>query len=185
MNERKLLVYSSIFLALVWIVVVATHKHSDCYSLNVKNQFTYGREDAPFHMILFEEFACPACGLFYRDDLPVIEKEYVEGGRLKVTIIPLAFLEASLDACRLALYIKEEMPSQMKQFYDSFFALPQKMPPFSLTNDATFSDAIEHNLSLAKKIYPGDIHLPIVLVNGKLIKNADATTISKAIDEAL
>ena len=49
----------------------------------------------------------------------------------------------------------------------------------------SFENAIEHNLSLAKKIYPGDIKVPIVLVKGKLVKNADKTTISRAIDEGL
>jgi protein-disulfide isomerase len=159
-------------------------------------------------MILFEEFACPVCRDLHKEVLPKIEKEYVEKNLVKLTIIPLAFLDDSITACTLTLCIQKVAPLALKAFYDFTAQLPyedlisfsfrdfvsafiendKNLPaPQILKNlrEISFTDEIEKNLELATKIYPGDIHVPIVLINGKLIKDASFKSISKAIHEAL
>ncbi len=208
MTEKRVLLFSLPFLLLIWIILANTHKRPTTFSLNVENQFTYGKSDAPVHMILFEEFSCPLCQTLHKEALPFIENNYVESGKLKITIIPLAFLDDSVPACTLSLCIQKIALTHMKSFHDFLFELPEEdLISFSFRDfvsayiethktlpapqilkclrEDTFDDAIEHNLSLAKKIYPKDIRVPIVLINGNLIKNADKTSISKAIDEAL
>ena len=208
MSEKKLITLSSLFLILVFSVLLLFHNRPKTYTLNVENQFTYGKINAPVHMILFEEFACPACQTLNTDVLPHIEKEFLSSGKIKITIVPLAFLEDSLPACTLTLCIQKMAQDHMKPFYDFLFKLPKDdLITFSFRDfvsayieedsalpapqilqalrEDSFADAIEYNIALAKKIYPGDLHLPIILINGKLIKNADLKIITKAINEAL
>jgi protein-disulfide isomerase len=208
MTEKRLLFFSSIFLLFICVVVAITHKPASTFSLNVENQHTYGKIDAPVHMILFEEFSCSLCQALHKEALPFIESNYVETGKLKITIIPLAFLENSIPACTLSLCVQKLAPPHIKSFQDFLFNLKQEdLISFSYRDfvsayiesnknlpapqilkclrEESFEKAIEHNLSLAKKIYPGDLRVPIVLINGKLIKNADKKNIMKAIDEKL
>ncbi len=208
MNEKKFLLTSLLLLGIVWITLVKTHELPDSFSIDVKNQFTFGNKDAPVHMILFEEFACPMCRNLHTDILPFIEKNYVEKNQVKITIIPLAFLDDSIAACTLSLCIQKIAPLELKAFYDftahlsyedlisfsfrdfvsAFIETHKNLPaPQILKNlrESSFEDELKKNLELANKIYPGDKHVPIVLINGKLIKNASLKSISKAIDEAL
>ena len=208
MSDKKLLIFSSIFLVLGWFTVAKIYERPSTFQLDVSEQFTYGKEDAPVHMILFEEFACPMCGALNREALPMIEEKYVETGKVKVTVIPIAFLDASLPACTLALCVHKIAMPHIKPFYEFLFQLsPDDLTTFSFrdflsgyleTNGAlpapqiiqhlretSFEKEIEHNLSLVKKIYPGNIHLPLVLINGKVIVHPDKQSLSKAIDEAL
>ena len=208
MTEKRALLLSSFFLLIMWIILVLVHVQPSTFNLNVQEQYTYGKTDAPVHMILFEEFSCPLCQLLHKEALPFIEDNYVSKGKLKITIIPLAFLDDSLPACTLSLCIQKIALSHIKTFQDFLFKLPQEdLISFSFRDfvsayienhrtlpapqilkclrEESFETEIERNLDLARKIYPGDLRVPIVLINGKLIKNADKTTLTKAIDEAL
>lgn len=207
MSEKKILLISTFLLSLIWIILVKTHELPTSFSIDVKNQFTFGTEKAPIHMIVFEEFACPLCRNLHKEVLPFIEKTYIEKKRVKLTIIPLAFLDDSVTACTLSLCIQKIAPSALKAFYDFAANLPyEDLISFSfrdfvsafIENDknlpapqilkklreSSFEEELSKNLELANTIYPGDIHVPIVLINGKLIKEASLETILKAIDEA-
>jgi protein-disulfide isomerase len=208
MNEKKLLILSSVFFAAIWVLILIIKSPNTTFSIDTEDQFTYGNSEAPVHMIIFEEFSCPLCRMLYIESLPFIEEKYVETGKVKVTIIPTAFLADSMAACTLSVCIQKLAPSEMKAFYDFLFHLPETdLISFSFrdfvssyleTNKAlpaprilkelreeTFEAPLERNLALARQVYPGDIHVPIVLINGKLITKPDQKTISKAIDEAL
>lgn len=164
--------------------------------LRTDDPFTYGNPDAPIHIIVMEEFACSFCKTLCTEVLPTIEKNYVEKGLVKITLIPLAFLDESLPACTLALCTQKIAPDHLKSFYPFLFLedpltlYKQTHPDFpsdeiqSHLND-DFSDIIEHNLNLARSIYPNDIHVPIVLLNGKLIQDADLNTLPQEIDRFL
>ena len=204
MNEQRLLVLSSLILLFFSFIVVHTHHPIEHFTINTENQFTYGNPDAPIHMIILEEFACPQCQLFHQKELPTIEKEFVETGKMRVTIIPLAFLDASLPACNLILALHTLYPDALKPFYEFLFKLPQETllsqssrTLLSLFDNPELPQAkilqylrttnldpqIDHNLSLAEQIYKGSIHVPIILINGKLIPNNKPLT--KAIYETL
>ncbi len=208
MNEKKLLLLSSLFFAAVWTFLLMIKSPNTTFSIDTQDQFTYGRDEAPVHMILFEEFSCPLCRIFYTNSLPALEKNYVETGKVKITIIPTAFLADSIAACTLSLCIQRLAPNEIKSFYDFVFHLPDSdIISFSFRDfvsnyletsktlpaprilkelrEDDFKEKIERNLALARQIYPGDIHVPIVLINGKLVAKPEYKTISKAIDEAL
>ncbi|MEK6576743.1 MAG: DsbA family protein [Nitrospirota bacterium] len=52
-----------------------------------------GKKDAPLTLIEFSDFQCPFCARFSIETLPLLKKEYIETGRLKLVFrdFPLGF----------------------------------------------------------------------------------------------
>ena len=176
---RILLIASAILFALLfWGIVRYTPKAPRAVTaLPTEKHFhiQYGNPLAKTDLTIFDEFACAHCQIFHRTVMPIIDRDYVDKGLVCVTLIPTAFLEESAAAWE-ALYRTKE-----KALYDTFMQTSLEelaaMPPLPE------SAAREHNIALAKQIYPHDILLPIVLVNNQLIPNTASLT--KAIDATL
>ncbi len=63
-----------------------------------------GNENAPVTIHLYEDFQCPACGIFARETLPDVVERYVEPGEVKIVSETLAFLGPdSVPAARAAI----------------------------------------------------------------------------------
>jgi len=45
---------------------------------------TLGSEDAPITILEFSSLGCPHCAAFHRDTLPMVKKDYVDTGRVKI-----------------------------------------------------------------------------------------------------
>lgn len=63
-----------------------------------------GDPAAPVHLIEFADFACTTCGQFARETLPLLEREYIATGRLRVSFVPfnLGFFKPGRLAARAA-----------------------------------------------------------------------------------
>lgn len=59
-----------------------------------------GMDSAPITIIEFADFACSACGLFARESMPILEKNHVETGRVRVKYVPfiLGTFPRAMDA---------------------------------------------------------------------------------------
>jgi protein-disulfide isomerase len=208
MNERKLLVLTSIILSLLVFFTVLYIPNQTKINLNTDDHYTYGNPKAKSHLILFEEFACSSCKEFNQETLLKLEEKYLRQGHLKITIIPLAFLDDSLSACAIAISIKKLSSEHMKPFINFIFSLNDEILAKStfrdllslyLKNDPTlpapkilkslaeqdYEKEINRNLKLAQDIYKGDVRVPIVILNGKLQSNKNFEALCKEIDETL
>jgi protein-disulfide isomerase len=66
-----------------------------------------GSEGARVVMIEFSDYQCPFCGRFYRDTLPLVDKEYIQAGKVKYVfnnlplddLHPAAFKAAQAVEC--------------------------------------------------------------------------------------
>jgi protein-disulfide isomerase len=60
---------------------------------DIKNDPFMGSADAPLVLVEFSDYECPFCGMFFRDTLPHIKKEYIDTGKLKYVFkdFPLDF----------------------------------------------------------------------------------------------
>ncbi|WP_179429379.1 DsbA family protein [Spelaeicoccus albus] len=47
------------------------------------DRLALGRADAPVVMIEYADYRCPFCGLFSRDTLPKLKKEYIDTGKVR------------------------------------------------------------------------------------------------------
>ena len=48
----------------------------------------YGK-DAPMQMYLFTSFTCPHCATFHKQVFPAVKKEYVDTGKVQLTVVDL------------------------------------------------------------------------------------------------
>lgn len=63
-----------------------------------------GKTDAPVVLVQWTDFRCPYCGVFSRDTLPTLMKEYVDTGKVRIEINAVNFFgEQSEDAAVAAL----------------------------------------------------------------------------------
>ena len=63
-----------------------------------------GNPEAPITIIEFADFACSACGLFARESMPVLERDWVAPGRAKLKYVPfiLGMFPRAVDGARAA-----------------------------------------------------------------------------------
>ncbi len=63
-----------------------------------------GSENAPITIIEFGDFACSACGLFARESMPIIQRDWVAKGRVRIKYIPfiIGMFPRAEDAARAA-----------------------------------------------------------------------------------
>jgi len=54
---------------------------------DLRSARTMGRADAPVTMYIISDFECPFCGDFARTRFPIIEREYVATGKIKVVFV--------------------------------------------------------------------------------------------------
>lgn len=63
-----------------------------------------GDAEAPIVIVEFADFACSACGLFARETLPALHRDWVASGRARVKYIPfiLGIFPRAMDAAEAA-----------------------------------------------------------------------------------
>jgi len=87
------------------LVAVAPAAAQDSKPIDVANLgFDRGNPNAPITIIEFADFACSACGLFARETMPTLEREWIANGRARIKYIPfiLGTFPRALDAARSA-----------------------------------------------------------------------------------
>ncbi len=75
--------------------------------LSLRGAPLQGASAARVAMIIYSDFQCPYCAAFARESLPVIQKDYVQTGRLQLAFInmplsaihPLAIATAEIGVC--------------------------------------------------------------------------------------
>lgn len=63
-----------------------------------------GDRDAPITIIEFADFACSACGLFARETMPMIQRDWIATGKAKMKYIPfiLGIFPRAMEGARAA-----------------------------------------------------------------------------------
>jgi len=80
-----------------------------------------GSVDAPVVMIEYSDYRCPFCGVFARDSMPQLVKEYVDSGQLRIEWRDLpVFGEASIGAAVAGRAAGEQ--GMFWEFNDAVFA---------------------------------------------------------------
>ena len=64
----------------------------DAKSVNTKNAPFVGQQNAPVTILAWGDFQCPFCKRWETETLPLIMKEYVEKGKVKIVYLDFAFL---------------------------------------------------------------------------------------------
>lgn len=156
---------------------------------------SFGKEDAPHHIIVFEEFACHACRRFHLEDLPILIQNYVDTGKAKITLIPMAYLDASLNACQAILCLEELSEKSYLLFIDQLFQNPigsvtdhisrfQHNYPdihFRFRNPQNVEKLLKMGKNLCDGLYESEIHLPTILIDQKQMRDISLESIERVL----
>lgn len=213
MNQR-LVTFTGIGLIVVLLAIILFTRSSQgnntprtvsLTNLDTTGQPILGEEDAPVTLVVFEDFTCSHCRLFNEDELPKIEREFIDTGKAKLYFVNFAFLGANSRAAALASecvylqnpagfwdYEKILMRSQGKDIYDTEGLVELANTYVSGIDSAALSQCIEEEETAA--ILDADIAMaravgvdstPVVIVDGTFAQNYSYDTVAAAIREAL
>jgi len=160
-----------------------------------------GSEDAPVTIIEFSDFECPFCGRFYRDTLPLIKKNYIETGKVKLIYrdFPLSFHANAQKAAEAAECAKDQR--KFWEMHDKLFdegvkggveSFKQYAKDLNL-NMEEFNECLDSgkkaNEVKADFIAGGEAGVrgtPAFFINGRLVSGAQPYSVFKQIiDEEL
>ncbi len=68
----------------------------------------FGNKDAPVTLYEYSSFGCFHCADFHLEVLPLIKREYVDKGNVKVIFVPLPLDKPSMDAALLAECVEKD-----------------------------------------------------------------------------
>lgn len=205
MSERGLLLFSTVFLFLLSVLVFQLPQKDPLVAIDTTGQITLGDPFAPVHMILFEEFACTHCKHFHEENFPVIYEKYIQTGKVKITTIPMAYLESSAIPFATTTCAAEQGRPHNRAFVDYLFSLPQEKLLNSSARELLgfyASDHVDFRLNEAleciksKKaevkieanralIKEDTIEMPMIIINNRRLKKINLKEICSRIEEEL
>lgn len=176
-------------------------------------QPTIGSEQAPIHVVIFEEPYCSACREFSERVFPVILSECVEKNMAKVTVIPVSFLPHSMLLAEGWMSVYDQNPSQPAAglFFDfvsySYRHQPNESTVLSISQilemaksvsshidlkalahhltARTYHIKIEDNTAYAKELLGGRLATPAVFIDGRVIDDISVNGVMTEIHERL
>ncbi len=178
------------------------------FQVETEGQMSYGLDSAKVNVIVFEEFACFQCRRFHNEVMPELFGKYVNTGKVKLTLIPVAYLDPSLPAFSAACCISKLGPKYLKAFLDHVFEMSDKemstlsarelaasfastAPKISLneilqcTKSSHIEEEREKSIAQATALYDENIHMPTLLVNGRIVSPLDKQSVFSTIEKEL
>lgn len=90
--------------------------------VNIENQPTLGKTDAPVTIVEFGDFKCPACKAWGEEILPKLLNDYIDNGKVKFSYVNVLFHgEESKLAALAAESVLKRSPDQYWKFHKTLF----------------------------------------------------------------
>src|SRR3990167_6172779 len=171
-------------------------------------QPTEGHANAPVSVVAFEYLKCQNCKNYSVGLFPTLQKKYIEPGKIRYTLIPLAFIPGSIPAANAALCLYDQKPAYFFQFVEYVYQnqpdesidwattptllhfAAEATPTANLKQLATcmielrFASQLKANLALAGRIMKEGVMTPVVFVNGQQVHPLNQKTLMTAIENA-
>lgn len=164
--------------------------------------YVLGSADAPVTVVEYMDFQCPFCRRAATDTLPTIEQQYIETGKARLEMRPIAILGSeSVQAAAAAECANEQ--GQFWAYHDILFAnqgaeqsgsfSDSRLKEFasalkldtgafgSCLDSGKYTDRVQQNTSDARDVGVGST--PTFMVNGSRV-NATIGDLSSAIEQA-
>lgn len=90
--------------------------------INVENQPVIGDSKAPVTIVEFGDYKCPSCKNFHETVYPLLKKEYIDTGKVKMVFRNFQFLgEDSITAGMIGEAIYKQKPEAFWKYYDLIY----------------------------------------------------------------
>jgi protein-disulfide isomerase len=150
--------------------------------------------------VIFEDFRCINCRTFSEEVFPQISHAYIETGKARFTIVPLAFLDGSKALANAALGVYDHAPDRFLPFIGELFRVKAVrrreilaaaqtvggIDPYYLArcmDHDLYGKVLEANLNWAKQILGHQFGTPALLINGVPTSTASFDEIAHRIDQ--
>jgi len=84
------------------------------------NDVVLGKDSAPVTIIEFGDFQCPYCAKFYKETGTLIQKDYIDSGKVKMVFKPLAILGNESTNSAMALLCSKDQ-NKFWEFHDVIY----------------------------------------------------------------
>lgn len=206
-TDRLLVVATSAFFLLASIAVVL-FTPSETQVIDTQGHPTLGSAKAPVEVVIFEDLKCVWCAHFSKEVLPQLKKKYIDTGKIRYTIILLAFLPGSKPAGNAALEVYRQNSKLFFPFVDAIYAnqppedenwakddvlkgFASKVPGIDVPKMigcmkmGTYNKKLEENFEFAKEVMKDQFGTPTIYINGNRVEELDYEAVSMHIEEAL
>ncbi len=156
-------------------------------NVGVDDDAVLGESDAPVTIIEFSDYECPFCGRHYRETYPLLKKNYIESGKVKLVFrdFPLNFHPNAFPAAVAAECVRKQGGDVAYwKMHDAIFENQQAISPSQLTQLAsglgyniqqclssnTYKDEVEKDMADGSSA--GVSGTPAFIINKKLISGA-------------
>ena len=98
-------------------------REEELQRVSTDDDYIRGRADAKLTLIEFSDFQCPFCERFYRETLPLIDKDYIQTGKLRMIYrdFPLASVHENAQKAAEAAQCAGEQ-GKYWEMHDQIFA---------------------------------------------------------------
>jgi protein-disulfide isomerase len=210
-STKLLVVITAAFLlaGFTFLALLHQEKALDAIPLFTKGQPSIGNENAPVHVVVFEDPKCNNCIMYHRKTFAPIKKDFIDTGKVRYTVFLVSALKQSATTSNFLLCINSQSSTAFFTFLDALY----KNPPLAL-NDAeliedlnkqatllnlsinlnqlkkcadehSFAKEVMDNTNYARAIMGGVIKTPSVFVNGKKLTRPSYNELKKAINSEL
>ena len=161
--------------------------------INTSNQPTLGNSNAKVHIVVFEDLKCANCARFNNTLLPFIQKNYIDKGLAKYTMINLAFINGSLPAANAARCVYDQNNALFFPYVEYIYAhqppenqnwatvptmlnFASHVPGIDINKLAAcmvkspYDQMIRDNLKEASRVMNHEVATPSVYINGVVVK---------------
>lgn len=186
----------------------AVPKEQVAETIKTAGQPVLGSPSATVDVVIFEDLKCVWCAHFSQEVFPKLKTNYIDTGKIRYTIVLLAFLPGSKPAGNAAMAVYHQDPSLFFPFVETVYAgqppedenwakedqmkqFAAKVPGIDMKQMlqamkmGTYTKELEANYTMAQEIMKSDFGTPTIYINGARIEELDYPSISAYIDEAL
>jgi protein-disulfide isomerase len=168
-----------------------------------KDDFVLGKDDAPVTIIEYASLTCPHCATFHNDVLPVIKKDYIDTGKVKLVYRDFPWDQFALAAAMVARCSGRDryfgIIGMMFSGQNTWTRAPKPLEGLArltqlggiskadfdacLKNNEVQKAVVEQRLEASKKY--GVDSTPTLIVNNKRYKNVPLADLKTLIDSLL
>lgn len=196
----KLLVIITIAISIVISTITYWIDLSLPKEIDIENGLSFGTNDSPINLVIFEDFKCKYCKKYANEIFPLIKEKYLDTNIIDYTIMPVAFIYGSKPIANAAIAIYELQQDQFFEFLkiisekkakvntkEDLIEIASSLEGINLEifkdflEDEVFNKYLKKNLLYAKKIMRS-FEVPTVYINGQKV---DIDQIINKIEETL
>jgi protein-disulfide isomerase len=191
------------------IAVLHKVKNDNAIPLFTEGQPTLGKDNAPVHVIVFEDPRCNNCIIYHRKTFASLKKEFIDTGKVRYTVFLVSALKQSATISNYLFCIHAQSSQAFFTFLDAYYS----NPPLALTDaqlledlyqqakglnlqidlaqltscsqEVSFGKKVMDNTNYARAIMGGVIKTPSVFVNGIQLTRPSYSELKKAINHEL